>query len=416
MPPAAFRTDDAGPVTVRRFDVGGDLLHPVKRDSDGAMLLEGVPVREGVLVYRQADGSERRELVTRQAVEDTARTLARAPVTLEHPDSGMVTPDTAASVVVGDVDGSVAVEEDELGGFARVRIAVRRRDALDAITGGTVELSPGYEVDIDETPGEHPIFGRYDARQVGRRGNHLAIVSRGRGGPTVRLRTDSTDAVQVGRQDPITPASTRRTDSEARMRTLPLLLAALGIEQRYDSDEAAVDAAIPVAKRLKADADKRADADEDKEKADAESEKLKAENEKLKADMEKLQGEYDALKGKQDEMEAEAKQKADAAELAQLQALAGKVGVKHDGLDLPALRVAVAKTRVPKLDSETSPERIDGILAVIAADADKPRADRWDWGHDDDGSRTDAEDKTFFNPYLDAADDARGARDAGGAK
>ena len=401
----------------RRFDVGGELLRPVRRESDGAMLYEGVPVREGVLLYRNADGTERRELVTRQAVEDSARTLARAPVTLEHPEAGIVEPSTMQALVVGDVDGTTAVEVDELGGFARVKIAVRRQDAIDATQAGKVELSPGYEVTIDETPGEHPIHGRYDARQVGRVCNHLAIVGRGRGGSTVRLRVDADDRVQVGRTDPSPPAP-RRTDNEARtMRNLPVLLALLGIEQRYDTDEAAVDAAITKAKALKARADA---AEEEVKQAEGGAEKLA----QLKADMEAkskeladMQAKYDAMKAKMDEMvQAECDRK-DAAELARLQAVAETLHLDHAGLKLPALRLALAKTRVDNLPENVSAERLDGILDIVCAEAGKSGDDRWDWSKD----RTDGDDKpanprgkpaSFRNAYIDAADEVR----TGGSK
>jgi len=411
--PSTRRTDDAGPIVARRFDYGGELLRPVRRESDGAMLFEGTPVREGILLYRNADGTERRELVTRQAVEDSARTLARAPVTLEHPEEGFVTAETVQDLGVGDVDGSTSVEVDELGGFARVKLAVRRQDAIDAIANGKRELSPGYDVTLDETPGEDPIHGRYDARQIGRECNHLAIVDRGRGGSTVRLRTDADDRVQVGRVDPPSPAPNRRTDTEARpMRNLLTLLAALGIEQRYDTDEAAVDAAIPVARKLRADAQKRADAEEGENKSAEELEALKADMEAKAGELKELQDKYDEMKKAKEDMEEEAEKKADAAELSRLQAVADQIRVDHDGLDLKALRIALAKTRVDSLPDDASSDRIDGILDIVCAEAGTTSDDRWDWSDkraDDDKSagRKRAEPAPFRNPYLDAADEAR---------
>lgn len=375
-----------------------------------------MPVREGILRYRNADGSERRELVTLDAVKDTARTIARAAVTLEHPAEGFVSATNVDKLGVGDVDGEVAVEEDAQGGFARVKLAVRRKDAIDAVGAGTQELSPGYDVTLDETPGEHPTFGRYDARQVGRDVNHLAIVPKGRGGPTVRLRADSAEAEPMGWAPTPSPARTPRTDNEARpMRTLPLLLAALGMTQRFDTDEAAVDAAIPVATKLAADAKARKDAEEGEAEAASEVDKLKAENEQLKADLAKLQGEMaDAKKDMAGMVKAEADRK-DAAELAELRALATKVGVKHDGLDLSKLRLAVAKVKLDSVDDKAAPGFVDGLIAAVRTDADKaPERSRWDWSKDDKSeTRNDADKAEFRNPYLDAADEAR---TAGGSK
>lgn len=407
-------------MTVRRFDRAGTLRGHFVRD-DGTILAEGISVREGIHEYRQADGSIRRELVTHEAVLDSARTGARAPLTLHHPAGGFVTPKTVQQDGVGDVDGEVEIIEDAQGGFAKVRVAIRRQDAIEAFNDGVRELSWGYEVTLDETPGEDPKHGRYDARQVGRKINHLALVPRGRGGPNVALRRDSADAEHVGPTHPPAPSRRDTHSQERQMKRLPLLLAALGIEQHFDTDEAAVDAAIPAAKQLKADADtlaaeKTARADADRSKADVESEMAT-----IKDAMAELQGKYDACKAELDGMKEEAQQKADAAELARLQDLAGKVKVKTDGLDKGGLRLAIAKTRIDTVDAETAPAYLDGILALIEKTAGETGA-RSD---DDDrykGSRTDGDDPDaskrqddeFFMPHLDAAD--RAVATTGGAK
>lgn len=376
-----------------------------------------MPVREGILKYRNADGSTRLELVTLDAVKDTARTIARATVTLEHPAEGFVSATNVDKLGVGDVDGEVAVEEDAQGGFARVKLAVRRKDAIDAVGAGTQELSPGYDVTLDETPGEHPTFGRYDARQVGRDVNHLAIVPKGRGGPTVRLRADSTDAEPLGWAKPST-AAPRRIDNEARMNPLlAVLLSTLGVA-RIDDEDAAIKAATTAAKSLKSRADEAEEAAQEGEAKLSELDTLKAENAALKAKVAEMQGSMDALTATKDEMvKAEADRK-DAAELADLRTLATKVGVKHDGLDLKALRVAIAKTRIDSIEPGANPAYVDGVIASVRADADKaPARSRWDWAADKTDPRADADDE-FRSPYLDAADEARGlsTTSAGGAK
>ena len=94
------------PAGERRYDaVVADAIKPYRRDADGAMLFDAIVSREGILEYRRADGSVRRELVTAQAIRDTAATLPRSVVTLDHPADGMVTPDNYQAHSVGDVDG-----------------------------------------------------------------------------------------------------------------------------------------------------------------------------------------------------------------------------------------------------------------------------------------------------------------------
>lgn len=165
-----------------------DLAPPVPGPG-GALLVTGVAARAGIYLYLNADGSTRRELVDEDCLanpENGIATLGRAPLTLQHP-SVMVNADNAAKYGVGDVDSQIYVAE---GGYVTVRMAVRTSEAQDALAEGTVELSPGYLVTVDDTPGTHPVFGDYDSRQVKREYNHLAIVDAARGGPECRIALD----------------------------------------------------------------------------------------------------------------------------------------------------------------------------------------------------------------------------------
>jgi len=173
--------------TVFRYDRAE--LGPARRTAEGYLLCEAFVAKPGIMEYYQADGSVIRELLPEETLKDaqSSVTLASKPVTLEHPEE-MVGPDNVAQYAVGDVGEEIFVTED---GWLKVRMAVRRKDAIDAITRGKSEVSPGYQAEIDFTPGNHPEFGQYDAIQKVRRYNHLAIVDVARGGPQIRLRADS---------------------------------------------------------------------------------------------------------------------------------------------------------------------------------------------------------------------------------
>src|SRR5690554_1452152 len=180
--------------TVQRYDRGA--LKSAVRTEEGYMLAEGYAARPGILEYPQPDGSIRRELVAEEELHraDSLETLARKPVTLEHPEESggervFVSPENVEKFGVGDVSEEVAVER--LNGFVKIRMAVRRKDAIDAVDAGIGELSAGYTVDLDMTPGVHPVHGRYDAIQRNRKYNHVAIVRMGRAGAGVRMRADS---------------------------------------------------------------------------------------------------------------------------------------------------------------------------------------------------------------------------------
>jgi hypothetical protein len=338
------RTDGDG--WVHRVD-RGQLLRPHVR-ADGTLLVDGFAAREGVLEYRQADGSTRRELVTRDTLEASAAGLARAPVTLEHPRVD-VSPDNVRELGVGDTDGEVRVED---GGFVRVKLAVRRRDAIKAIRGGKHELSPGYRVRIDPTPGVHPVHGRYDAVQTARQYNHLAIVDVARGGPEVRMRTDSGDAVA-------TTVIERRTDAghqEAHVNPRFLrLLTLLGVTSRVDSDDAAIDAACGALDARRKDADA-----EHQRKLDA-----------MTAERDAATARADAAEAWVQALEAAEATRADAAERTELDGLARELGVdpaKH--ADAAGLRRAIAAAHLGSaLRDDASDEYVRALVDLAKAGA-----------------------------------------------
>ena len=288
----------------------------------------------------------------------------------------------------------------EQGGFARVKIAVRRRDAIDAVErDGVEQLSVGYYAIMDDVAGTHPEFGPYDARQIGRKSNHVAIVPRGRAGSSVAiLRADSADAISTGAvsahaastvrvardaasapASATTPAPPATTHEDAPMhKSLILLLSALGVE-RLDNEDTALHEGLTAARKIAADA-AAFKARADKEDADAEElTKAKEEAKMAKADAEKAAGQVAALQAKVDALEAAEKTRKDAADLADLRALAAVVKLDGaDKLDAPALRLALVQTRVPSAAADWSAERMDGVLSVVRADAADPKRAGWD--------------------------------------
>ncbi|MFU8803619.1 MAG: DUF2213 domain-containing protein, partial [Bradymonadaceae bacterium] len=242
--------------TVERYD-RGELKSAVRTD-EGYYLVEGFVSRPGVLEYRQADGSIRRELVLPEELHraDSLATLARKPVTVEHPPE-FVSPENVEKYGVGDTDGEVEVEA--MGGFVKVKMAVRRKDGIAAIDQGIKELSPGYLCDLEETPGDHPEWGRYDAIQRNRRYNHTAITRAGRAGSQVSLRADSADQIT-----PFNPPKRAYTMEDVKQTLKDEL------ERRDAADKAS---------------------------------KLEAENAELKKKVDELNGKLDAMSAKKKDMD-----------------------------------------------------------------------------------------------------------------
>lgn len=170
-------------MTVRRFDAS-----PITARRDPAGFLRGTAnlTRTGVLAYRNADGSVRRELRHPDEVfkADSLSTLSLVPMTLGHPSDGMpVTARTAKRSVVGAIGDTVKQD----GRFVRAPYVIHDDAAIGEVESGRQrELSCGYNCDLDNTPG---VFEgeAYDSVQRNIRYNHVAILPRGRAGSEVRI-------------------------------------------------------------------------------------------------------------------------------------------------------------------------------------------------------------------------------------
>jgi hypothetical protein len=340
----------------------GELLRPVRRGN--TLLVEGVAAREGVLEYRRADGSVRRELVRAETLKRAAVSLARAPVTLLHPDPQQhpngVNEDNYSELGVGDVDGEILIGD---GGFTRVKMALRRRDAIEAVEKGDArELSCGYKVRLDETPGEHPTYGRYDAEQIERTNNHLAVVPVARAGHEARVRADgavATTVISAGSTPASTPSGAKPPGATVNPKFLRLLTL-LGVTSRIDSDDGAIEAACGTIESRRNDA---AEAERAHQTALA-AEKAKTEAEKARAD---------AADAKVRTLEAAEKARTDAAERTKLDVTARALGIdpaKH--ADSKALARAIASKH---LGSEVKADDSDDYVRALVDLASQGRGD-----------------------------------------
>lgn len=108
--------------------------------------------------------------------------FAHRPVTIGHPDDH-VTASTWKRDAVGTVGGDVVRD----GGHVRVPLILMDKAAIDLVSGGTREISMGYDCQLEMTSGTTPDGQTYDAIQRDIRINHCAIVERGRAGPACRI-------------------------------------------------------------------------------------------------------------------------------------------------------------------------------------------------------------------------------------
>ena len=142
----------------------------------------------GIFEYLNPDGTVRRELRLPEDVFDpeSLASYKGKPIIITH-DAGMVTKDNVQKFQIG----TILTEGYRSGEDVRAEIVIHNTDAMKDC--GLKELSLGYSLDLDETPGvwngQH-----YDAIQRNIRINHLALVREARAGDQARLNIDGRDA------------------------------------------------------------------------------------------------------------------------------------------------------------------------------------------------------------------------------
>lgn len=164
------------------------------RTDDGFIRDAPILTRTGVFLYRNPDGSTRKEYRPPEAVfaADSLSAYQGIPITDGHP--GKVTSKNARGAVLGSVMSPGRQDGDNLRGDVVIYDPA-------PIEAGKKELSVGYEVRLDEKPGVTPQGEAYDAVQTSIRPNHLALVFRGRAG-NARLNLDAADEAASEPKEP----------------------------------------------------------------------------------------------------------------------------------------------------------------------------------------------------------------------
>lgn len=175
-----FLTDRLNITTEREYTDEGFLKVPARISRTG--IQEYLAVEMGltdrdptdiIRVYRPEE-----EVFT----DESLQSFANKPVTNNHPPE-LVNPSNSKQFSVG-MSGPEVTRD---GMFAKTVLHVTDGEAIKNIESGKVELSNGYTADIEWTSGVTPDGEQYDAIQRNIKGNHIAIVERGRAGPACRV-------------------------------------------------------------------------------------------------------------------------------------------------------------------------------------------------------------------------------------
>ena len=203
--------DRIGMPTKRRINDQGQMIVPCTFARTGTQLytagqlgLQDRAPNEIVEVHREeADVFD----------EESMQTFRSSPVTIGHPinDKGeqvQVTAQNSKELQVGMLEGMPVRDEDGLGGT----LVLMAQEAIDTVEEGTVELSAGYTCDLEE------VDGKIYQRNI--RANHIAIVARGRAGPSCRISDEALAVQEEAKKAELTDAIAKAEEAEKLVASL----------------------------------------------------------------------------------------------------------------------------------------------------------------------------------------------------
>lgn len=250
--------------------------------GDGSERRDAYLTRAGIFVYHfdPDDGQgyrEIRELRPESEVFDKASLDSLRAVTVVEGHPAHIDSENWKTYAKGHVGDDVR-RADDGSHFVQASLVIKDKPTLDALDRGELgELSCGYTVDLDWTPGETEDGQHYDAIQRNIRYNHVGIGDAsgwGRAGHDVRIR--DAYAEDMSKTDNRVINDQARTDAPA---------GPLGTQNNNDAENM----------RLRQDLDS-ARGERDAIRTERDNARADAAKEKERAD--KLQGELDATKTK----------------------------------------------------------------------------------------------------------------------
>jgi hypothetical protein len=332
---------------VKRIDsYASELRLDSSLTPEGYIHADGVTTRCGIFIYRNNDGSIRRELRHPEDVFDAASlaTMKMLPVVNTH-EGGFVNSENAKARQIGFVGQEVRAD----GMLVKAPVRITTADGVSAVQAGRNKLSLGYLADTEPAPKGALFDGEpYDFRQRNIRYNHLAIVDAPRAGSVAQLKLDSEDAIQID-------GNTLHFDGDSNMKK----------KITYDGVEYEVDAQVAVA--LEKAAKRADDAEGEAKAAKTEAATAKAAEEAAKGKMD--QAVADAKKAKEDatkNYDADVKERVELVLVAQ-EMLDADALKKLDGMKNDEIRIAVIKVKAPTFDAKDKSadyirSRFDAVL------------------------------------------------------
>lgn len=185
-------------LSIARYDKG---IVPGETEitPEGYIKTRAIVTRCGVFLYKNADGTVRKELRHPDdvMVPESLESIKMIPVVNGHPPERLITADNAKRLGIGFTGELV---EPNLP-YIIANLLVTDKDAIEEIKDKRKnELSLGYTVDLIPDSGMYN-GEPYEYRQTNIRYNHLALVDVARAGPEARISLDGDDAEQILKEE-----------------------------------------------------------------------------------------------------------------------------------------------------------------------------------------------------------------------
>lgn len=191
---------------VARYDKG-IVRGEAQVTEEGFIKARAIVTRTGVFLYKNADGTVRKELRHPDDVLqlDSLESMKMIPVVNGHPTERLVTAENAKRLAIGYTGETVEKEDPFIVSNLVITDSQAVKDVLDKRKN---ELSLGYTVDLEPEVGLYN-GEPYDFRQRNIKYNHLALVDTARAGPEARIALDGEDAEEI-QQEEAKMAKTRK--------------------------------------------------------------------------------------------------------------------------------------------------------------------------------------------------------------
>lgn len=167
--------------------------------AEGYVKARAIVTRCGVFLYKNADGTIRKELRHPDdvMVPESLESIKMIPVVNGHPAERLVNADNSKKLAVGYTGELVEAQMP----YVIANLIVTDKDAVNEIQSKQKnELSLGYTVDLIPDSGTY--YGEpYEYRQTNIRYNHLALVDQARAGPEARIALDGNDAEEILKEE-----------------------------------------------------------------------------------------------------------------------------------------------------------------------------------------------------------------------